>query len=136
MPLTAYMPLTQVPSGALVYRLGSGFVPLLEVDDKRCGYYLEWEDGRGAWRVGSVHSDKVTVAVHGPVPATWCEECGHDTAPDQYGRTFPYAVFGSANGRSMPASRNHSHASAHEYARRLVEEFGYERATVGIDSCG
>jgi hypothetical protein len=131
--LTAQVPANRIPFGALVYRLADGFQPWSHLDDRGCGYYREWQDGTREWRVSRSH-DPLTVAVHGPVTETWCDDCGHDTAPDAYGRTHSYVVSGTTPaGYSVFASRNLRHGDAHDTARRLIAD-GWKRADVSIEA--
>lgn len=60
---------------------------------------------------------------------TYCTSCAVDTAPDQFGRTWPYAVF-----TDRTVARNFPHTEAHLYADSL-RAAGFN-ARVGFDTCG
>lgn len=116
-----------IPTGFFTWKLGVGPTLVTEFTEGGGGAYLGTADGERRWLCGH---PEVRALVFGPVPATWCDECGHDTA-----EPHPYAVYIKAAGATREyVTRNHSHESAHQIAERERAEGA--RVSISIDTCG
>lgn len=119
-----------LPTGVLVRQFGG---PALVHKVTRRGDGVDVETSSDTRWFCVAWNRRETVLVYGPVPATWCDECGHDTAPDEFGRVHSYVVSGTVDGRSTWGARNCRHDEAHKIAARLLAD-GWSDARVSIEA--